>query len=447
MFVKTNKELKKSRLDFTLLLVTVLLLAMGTVAVMSAVSDLSFGSRIIRTQIFAIAVSSVVFLFGWSFNYQIYRDQWKILYAGIIIVLIAVLIFGTADRGAKSWFKISFFSVQPVEICRIALILVLGAYLDINFNRIKKASVIMGALAIVIAVFLLIMKQPDFSSLIVTFPAVIIMIYCAGANLFYLSLIAVYGFIAILFPILWILLNLHPHWFETSVLFQNFYSLSHFGLEAVVFCIVIFISAYGLWWFFDKFKSFISKGYFLGLAMVVVMGFFSGMWAYGHMKDYQKKRVEVFLAPHTDPKGAGYNLMQAKIAVGSGGIIGKGIFSGTQSRLGFVPEKHTDFIMSVIGEELGFLGSAAILFLYLIFLWRILKNALSARDRFGYFICCGFFSMFSVYLFINLGMNLGIVPIAGLPLPFVSYGGSNLVASLWAAGLVQSVYARRMAIV
>ncbi|HUT86390.1 MAG TPA: FtsW/RodA/SpoVE family cell cycle protein [Elusimicrobiales bacterium] len=445
--LNSSRGLKKSKLDFILMGVTVMLLCIGTIAIMSAVSDASFGPRAVRTHFIAIPIAAVIFFLSWSFNYQIYKDQWKILYGIIIIILVAVLIFGVSDRGAKSWFRLPLFSIQPIEICRIALILVLAGFLEKNYNRIKRVSVMLGVLLIVMPIFLLIMKQPDFSSLIVIFPTVVVMIYCAGANIAHLFVIIGYGFIVMLFPIVWTFLKLHPHWMANSIIFQNISSLSSFGMESVVFCILILICAYLLWWFFNKFRIFIPKAYFFGAALVIIAGFASGMWAYSQMKGYQHKRLEVFVKPGSDPKGASYNLLQAQIAMGSGGIVGKGVFSGTQSRLGFVPEKHTDFIMAVIGEEMGFLGSLAVLVLYVIFLWRILKASLYARDKFGYFVCCGIFTMFAIHMFINLGMSLAIVPIAGLPLPLVSYGGSNLVASLWAIGLVQSIYARRMAIV
>jgi rod shape determining protein RodA len=145
----------------------------------------------------------------------------------------------------------------------------------------------------------------------------------------------------------------------------------------------------------------------------------------------------VFLSPEADPKGAGYNLLQARIAIGSGGLLGKGIFSGTQSRLGFVPERHTDFILAVVGEEMGFWGTMLVMGLYVIILSRIRISARLARDRFGYLLCCGIFAMFMVYFFINFGMLLGLSPVAGVPLPLLSYGGSNLVATLVALGLVQ----------
>jgi len=123
------------------------------------------------------------------------------------------------------------------------------------------------------------------------------------------------------------------------------------------------------------------------------------------------------------------------------------VFSGTQSRLGFVPERHTDFILAVVGEEMGLWGTLGVLGLYLLMLWRIITIAQSSRDQYGYLVCCGIFSMLLVYLAVNFGMLVGVAPVAGIPLPLLSYGGSNLVSTLWAIGLVESVYARRMALV
>ena len=162
------------------------------------------------------------------------------------------------------------------------------------------------------------------------------------------------------------------------------------------------------------------------------------------MKPYQRKRVEAFLAPQSDPQGASYNVLQAQIAMGSGGVWGKGLFSGTQSRLGFVPEKHTDFILAVVGEELGLWGTLLVLGLYILILWRIVVVAYMTSDRYGYLVCSGIFGMFLTYMLINFGMLIGLFPVAGIPLPFISYGGSNLVSSMLALGVVQSVYARRI---
>jgi rod shape determining protein RodA len=232
-----------------------------------------------------------------------------------------------------------------------------------------------------------------------------------------------------------------------SPLINYFFHLSDFGWNALFFVSGTGLAAYLLWLLSVKLYSNISGVYFAGAAMVIALGFLSGVMVKHQMKEYQQKRLEVFLSPETDPRGAGYNLLQARVAIGSGGIFGRGIFSGTQSRLGFVPERHTDFILAVIGEEMGFWGTTLVAGLYVLVLRRIKLAAGLARDRFGYLVSCGIFAMFMVYFFINFGMLLGLIPVAGVPLPLLSYGGSNMVATLMAVGIAQSIYARRYTLV
>ena len=205
--------------------------------------------------------------------------------------------------------------------------------------------------------------------------------------------------------------------------------------------------SWALWRLSVKLYANVTGIYFAGAALVLIFGFFSGVLVKNQMKDYQQKRLEVFLSPESDPRGAGYNLLQARIAVGSGGIFGRGVFSGTQSRLGFVPERHTDFILAVVGEEMGFWGMLLVMGLYVLVMRRVMMGAKVARDRFGYLVNCGIFAMFLVYFGINFGMLLGFAPVAGVPLPLLSYGGSNLVATMAAVGIAESVYARRYALV
>ncbi len=161
------------------------------------------------------------------------------------------------------------------------------------------------------------------------------------------------------------------------------------------------------------------------------------------LKDYQKSRILSFLNPQSDPLGAGYNVIQSLIAVGSGQLFGRGFGRGTQSQLRFLPERHTDFIFASLAEEWGFIGASIILVLFFILLWRMLKIAKTSKDDFGMLICVGTFFLFLAQVTINIGMNLGILPVTGLPLPFISYGGSSLVVSFSLLGLVQSVALRR----
>lgn len=164
------------------------------------------------------------------------------------------------------------------------------------------------------------------------------------------------------------------------------------------------------------------------------------------LKDYQLMRLIVFVNPKVDPLRAGYHLNQSKIAIGSGRILGKGLASGTQNRLRFLPEQHTDFIFSVVGEELGFIGAMAILGLYFYILWRGLRIAAEAKDLYGTLLATGVVSMLGFHVLVNVGMTIGIMPITGIPLPFLSYGGSSLMANMLGIGLLLNVYMRRQKI-
>lgn len=158
------------------------------------------------------------------------------------------------------------------------------------------------------------------------------------------------------------------------------------------------------------------------------------------MKDYQKKRIFSFLDPAADPLGSGYSLIQSKIAIGSGGLFGKGLFRGTQSQLNFIPEHHTDFIFSVIGEELGFLLSIVIIFFYYLLIMEGIKIAVYAKNRTSAVLATGIVAIFITQIFINLGMTLGLLPVVGVPLPFVSYGGSSLIFSMFLAGILLNIH-------
>jgi rod shape determining protein RodA len=179
----------------------------------------------------------------------------------------------------------------------------------------------------------------------------------------------------------------------------------------------------------------------LALTAVVLIG--AGFQA-GLVEDYQIARLTGFLDHGGDPQNRDYNRLQAEIAIGSGGITGRGYLNGTQTNLDFVPEQHTDFIFTVVGEEFGFVGSLALLGIYAVVLWRAFRTAMIAKDAFGTYLAAGIGSMFALQIFINIGMNIGIMPITGIPLPFVSYGGSSLLINAACIGLLLNVHMRRL---
>jgi rod shape determining protein RodA len=446
MITTAQAGLKKSRMDWVLFLAVLALLALGTIAVFSSVAVLPQQARLIRTQLIAIPFGLIAFGVAWSLNYQIYQDQWKYVYGFLLLFLAGVLFFGVVDKGARSWYRLPFFSIQPSEFVRVGLILTLANFLDKRMGKIKELQTVLGAFALCLPVFFLLIKQPDFSAILITFPVALIMLFAAGASVFHLSIILGYAFISGLFPVLWTIIALNPELLDNALV-SYFFNLSNNWLHALGFVAAVGAAAWALWRLSVRLYANVTGVIFAGTALVLVFGFFSGMLVKNQMKDYQQKRLEVFLSPESDPRGAGYNLLQARIAIGSGGIFGRGIFSGTQSRLGFVPERHTDFILAVVGEETGFWGMLLVMGLYVIVMRRVMQGARLARDRFGYLVNCGIFAMFMVYFCINFGMLLGFAPVAGVPLPLLSYGGSNLVATLAAVGIAESVYARRYALV
>lgn len=193
-------------------------------------------------------------------------------------------------------------------------------------------------------------------------------------------------------------------------------------------------------WLGMTFFSGIKKKYFIAIILAGVI-FSSSGWFF--LADYQKQRIVNFVNPESDPQGSGYNVIQSMIAVGSGGLIGKGIGHGSQSQLNFLPEKHTDFIFAVITEELGYLGSVVMMFLFGVVFYRIKKIAESAQDNFGYLIATGAMVMLFLQILINVGMNIGVMPVTGIPLPFLSYGGSSLLSMMALLGILMNIHLKR----
>lgn len=202
--------------------------------------------------------------------------------------------------------------------------------------------------------------------------------------------------------------------------------------------VFIFITA------FMYFAAGINYKYVFG-ALAALPVSFAGMWAF-LFKPYQKKRILVFLNPELDKTNEGYHVYQSKIAIGSGKFSGKGLFQGTQNNLGFIPERHTDFIFSVIGEELGLVGCVIVILLFLWLLLRCIRIAQLSKDDYGMLVCVGIMAMFLFHIIENIGMTIGIMPVTGIPLPFVSYGGSSLLTNMIAIALVINIGMRRQVI-
>lgn len=436
----------KGRVDWGLVAVVAGLLILGTLAVMSAASPLFYYGDVLKRHFIAVGLGTALFVLGLGFNYQIFQDQARIVYGLVLVLMIAVLIVGSTQRGHKAWFQLSFLTFQPAELARLGVILSLAALLEARRRRIQDFSTILLAAALAGPVMALILKQPDFSSTLTFFPVVLAMLFCAGASIGHLAALTGFGAVAVAVPILIVWLQVrHPGAAPGSA--------AHFILQTARFgaaTAFLFAGAFALglaaWRLLSWMRVPVRPAAFLLAPALFCAGYASGLAVNKQLKGYQRNRFVAYLAPQADIQGAGYNVHQSQIAIGSGGVLGKGLFAGTQSKLGFLPERHTDFIYAVVGEEMGFWGAGAILALYLALIYRILAAAKLSRDRYGYLVCCGLASMFAFQLALNVGMCLGLMPVAGIPLPLISYGGSSLVITLWSLGIVANVYARRYAL-
>ncbi|MBN2408854.1 MAG: rod shape-determining protein RodA [Candidatus Aminicenantes bacterium] len=351
-------------IDWLLIGLLVLNSLVGAFVIYSASHHLPGGYH--WRQLVYLAGSLIVLFVLLLIDYQILLSFSFYLYGAVVSVLALMLIFSRfISKG--SWIKLPFFQIQPSELAKIAVILVLARL----FAEYKKSHLnISGLLAgsgLVAVPFFLVVLQPDL-----------------GTAVSYLSLLS------------------------------GAFILAGLKRKTVVWIILLTVLAGVSGWNF-------------------------------YLRDYQKKRLATVVFPSRDPQGSGYHILQSKIALGSGGLLGKGFTRGTQSQLKFLPARHTDFVFSVIGEEFGFIGVAAVLFLYAVFLSRLFLSAGKSRDRAGVYIIFMVSLMVAFQLLVNVAMVIGLFPIVGIPLPLLSYGGSSLLANFLGVGLVLNVKMRRFA--
>lgn len=279
-----------------------------------------------------------------------------------VLLLLAAEFGGVEGGGAERWIALGPFRLQPSEVMKIALVLVLARYFHaVRFEHVRRIRTLLPPLLLLVIPAALVLKQPDLGTTVI--------------------LIAVAG-------------------------------------------IIFFLSGVR-WWKFAL----------VGVAVAAAVPL---IWTYG-LQTYQKKRLLTFLDPSSDPLGAGFHITQAKIALGSGGVFGKGFLNGTQIHLNFVPEMHTDFILAVLAEEFGLVGALGLLAIYGLILFHLLASAMRTKTQFGRLVAAGIGFTFFLYAFINLAMVLGLLPVVGVPLPLVSYGGTSMLTLMFGFGLAMSV--------
>ncbi len=326
-----------------------------------------------------------------------------VIYGITNISLIAVMIIGTTAKGAQRWIPVGGFNLQPSEFAKVGVIITLAAILHT-----KTASTIpafLKALAITAVPWALVFLQPDLGTSLVFGAITLGMLYWGNAN-----------------PG-WLILLVSP---LVSVILFNVY-LPSWIIWTIAMSIIALVTLPWKW-----------IGAVSALAINLVAGEL-GSLLWGVLKDYQKDRIILFLNPEKDPLGGGYHLIQSRIAIGAGEKWGQGLNNGTQTQLNFIPEQHTDFIFSAIGEELGFAGCLMVLLFFWLICWRLLHIAQTAKDNFGSLLAIGVLSMLVFQVIVNISMTIGLAPVTGIPLPWISYGRSAMLTNFIAIGIVESV--------
>ncbi len=345
------------------------------------------------------------------------------LSAGLLVLVLLL-----PGEGAKRWLSLGFANLQPSEPVKLAFI-VLTARLLADDTPGRRHYLLLFALTLL--VMLLVALEPDLGTAFVFVPILLGMLYRSGTpwwKILLLLLPFAIGLLALTEPSGW-LVRLFGGELASSPLGALMRPWWWAGLAGLI----------ALWLLLRKREKRYAGGLLAaGLTTSALLPL-----AWGMLLDYQQRRILMFLDPTADPKGAGYNLIQSKIAIGSGGIWGKGLARGSQSQLAFLPERHTDFAFSVWAEEWGLVGSLVLLALFGVLIWRLLRVARMVENRFSSLIAYGVAAMIGFHAVFNIGMCLGLFPVAGLPLPFVSYGGSFMLTCWLAVGLVEGLRAGR----
>ncbi len=398
----------QDRFDLSIFLPVIGLIIFGLLAIYSSTVNHPTASGNFQKQVIFVIISLFVFFVTFSLPLQSFKKFAIALYGISIFFLIAVLAIGKTVYGAKSWFGIGGFGFQPSELAKLGTILMLSYWLTYKSRDINNLKDIGVALLIGVFPVVLIMLEPDMGTSIVFLVITVSLIFWSGISLFGLFVVLSPGIVTL-----------------ASIL----------GTYAFIVALLLVVAA----------LLFFKKDLFNSIAVFIInlsAGFFFD-YIYRILKPHQQKRIASFLDPSADPLGAGYNALQAKVAIGSGGFWGKGFLHGNQTQLRFIPEQWTDFIYCVIGEEFGYIGSMIVILLFLVIFLRLFKLSATAKDRFSVLVTVGVLTLLFSHFALNIGMNVGVTPVIGLPLPFLSYGGSTQFINMVMIGIVLNIYRNR----
>lgn len=415
---RRNKSLIRN-IDWGVIAIYLILIFFGWINIYAAVyegdnsSILDFSCRYGK-QLIWIGASLLIAFFVLILDPKFFSQTSYIIYGIFLFMLIAVLVVGSETKGAKSWFGIGDFGIQPSEFAKGATALALAKTLSSVTADLKKWRTRISAVAVIMIPMLLILLQNDTGSALV-FCSFVFVLFREGMS----SYILIIGACCILLFILALLVN-------------------QYLLIGIYFTLILLAFLF-LKKRIKKINIFLFIGIFLGASLftLAVDFVFENV-----LEQHQKDRIEVLLGKKEDFKGVGYNVNQSKIAIGSGGVLGKGFLNGTQTKFNFVPEQDTDFIFCTIGEEWGFIGSSLTIILFILLCTKLIKMAERQRSKFARIYGYSVASIIFFHFFINIGMTIGLLPVIGIPLPFISYGGS----SLWAFTFLLFIFIKQDAL-
>lgn len=395
------------RFDYILFFSVLILCAIGIMLIYGATynSKYPWEKNLYKRQITYCIVGLVLLFIFWRLPMRLHYAVAYLYYIVILLILAGLFLFG--GEGVKRWVDLGFFQFQPSEFAKLVIIFVISRYLMDTRTETSSFPRIALLGLLILFPFLFIIGQPDLGTGMVF----IVLLY----SLLFWSDIKFPLFLILLSPIINVVFTVH--WVSWA----------------------LFFIAFSLFVLLSRVRFPIAIGAILGnLALGVAAPFF---WR--QLKDYQQERILVFLDPSRDPFGVGYQVLQSKITVGSGKMFGKGFLGGTQTNLAFLPVRHTDFIFAVLGEEFGFLGILLVLGLYFIVIYRAFRIARDAKGHFPRFVAAGLGTLLLFQVAVNVGMVVGLLPVTGLPLPFLSFGGSSVAIFMISTGLLLNIHSNK----
>lgn len=407
-----------------------------------------------QTIFFGLSIIAAMFIL--VFDSKFYTSFAFIIYGLIMLLLVAVLVFGVEIKGSKSWFKFGSIAFQPAELAKFATTLALAKYLsgyNVNLTKLKAK---IKAISIILLPIVLILLQGDVGSMLV-FSSLVFLLHREGLE----SSFLIIGFGAIFFSVMalmydpWLMLMIYAF---VLILFTYYNRKDAYPILKLIYWLLfftiinvlnvkyimplinveyinpylpialLFVIVFGVGYLLNRLKKKWLKIVLISFIVASAYTFSVDYLFNNVLKEHHRNRIDIILGKIHDPSNVGYNLEQSKIAIGSGGFIGKGYLKGTQTMLNYVPEQSTDFIFTSIAEEFGFIGSFLLILLYVVFLLRLIFLAERQRSKFSRVYGYGVVSIFFIHFFINIAMTIGLAPVIGIPLPFISYGGSSLLS-------------------